>query len=313
MFGLKFAWWCGMKFFLATVFMMGAIQLSAQHWYSTSAGARLSLMFAIGSHQSSVGVGLNTYLAVPNAQFNAGTTYRFFASNLGGRCHFGEWRHSLGLVIRGGKTSNPVNLDFGAALHQSSAPYSLGYAYLWYLDKVGTSQRSGIWNVGMRRVDISFENDVFGGQAKDRFRTGNLTVSYRDSFQKASFGLQLWTGETRFSKWNKVPSDKMPSGYRDLTALPYGYGNHGNLFVEYKQTMDAHQVAGFRMGVDSEQIRHIFQNRISHDLILLPKGIERNTPHYPRLDQYGKNVFSRKEARKPIPYFQVFFNDGLPY
>jgi hypothetical protein len=296
--------------FLTSFFAFTAV---GQQWQEPHWGVKFSFMIGIGTHQTSVGIAANTYAAIPNAQLNAGATYRFFAKNLGDRCHFGEWRYTTGLVLMAGKRAGSINMDWDGALHQSRKPYSIGYAHIWYRDKVGTSQRSGTWNIGVNRVDIQFENDVFGGQAKDRFRTGNLVVSYRDSMHKMSLGFQMWTGETRHSKWDKTPGERMPSGYRDLTRLPYGNLNHGIFYVEYKQQFAWYQTFGLRAGVDSEQIRHIFQNRLSHDLILLPKSIERNTPHYPRLDILGEMVFNKKAARPALPYYKVFLNDGLLY
>lgn len=278
-----------------------------------SAGGKIALMVAIGTHQTAYGVSVNGFVAHPNLQLNGGITYRFFATNLGGRCHFGEWRMSAGAVIKGGKSNNPINFDFSGVTHQSTAPYSIGYAYLFYRDRVGTSQNSGVWNLGLKRVDVLFENDVFAGQSKDRFRTGFLSVSYRDNNQKATLGLQIWTGETRHSTWYHDHQNKMPNGYREIAPLAYGYLNHGILFGEFKQSIAFGQVGGVRLGWDSEQIRHVFQNRISHDLVWLPQRMKRNTPHYPRLSEQGESVFSKSQARKSSPFYQVFLNDGLAY
>lgn len=287
--------------------------LRAQQWQRDHLGVQLQLTVAIGSHRTSVGAKLNAYVSAEYAQLNLGTSFRYHAQNLGDRSCFGEWRHSAGLVLMVGTPNNPINFNWDGAFHQTRRPYSIGYAYLWYRDPVGTTQRSGTWNVGIRRIDIQMENDVFGGQSKDRFRTGNLHVSYRDSSRAVGIGLQIWTGETRHSVWDKTPRDKCPSGYRDLTPLPYGKKNHGVLYVDAMQLIDYQQVVTLGMGDDSEQVRHVFQNRITHDLILLPKRVERNTPHYPRLNAAGENVFTRKEKRPDQFYFQVGLNDLYLY
>ena len=276
-------------------------------------GFKFQLLATIGTHQSSVGLSFNTYAGCRYVQINAGTRFRLFGNDLGNRKKVKEWRHELGAVLMAGPLNNPIQFEYSGALHQQKSAYSLGYSYLWYFDNTETSQRSGTWNLGIKHFDIQFENDVFGGQAKDRFRTGALFVSYRDSLRKCGIGLQLWTGETRNSVWYKTPMPKAPSGYRDLTPLPYGKLNHGILYAEIKQKTDYNQYIGGRIGWDSEQIRHIFQNRLVHDLMLLPKSVERNTPHYPRLDANGNNVFSRKEIRPDRPYFSVFLNDGGLY
>ena len=276
-------------------------------------GGKISLLVTIGSHQSSFGLGLNVYSGFKYAQINAGTRLRFFGNNYGKRNNMHEWRHEVGAVAMWGKQTNPIQFEYSGALHQQRTAYSLGYSYLWYFDNAETSQRSGVWNLGLRQFDILFENDVFGGQAKDRFRTGAISLSYRDSINKYSVGLILWTGETRHSVWNKTPMKKCPSGYRDLTPLLYGHLNHGILFGEYKRLVDYNQYFGFRIGRDSEQTRHLVQNRFAHDLLILPKSVKRNTPHYPRLDVNGNNAFEKKDVRPATLYFSTFLNDGELY
>ena len=298
---------------LTSIFLvLIAFSFSAQK-FEFNAGGKISLLFTVGSHQSSIGLGFNGYVGCRYAQLNAGTRIRMFGNNLGNRNNMYEWRHELGAVLMCGPLDNPLQFEYSAALHQQQSKYSLGYAYLWYFDNKETSQRSGTWNIGIGRIDIQFENDVFGGQAKDRFRTGNITASYRDSINKFAIGVQLWTGETRNSVWNKTPMKKAPSGYRDLTPLPYGKLNHGILYAEIKRLGPYNQFAGGRIGRDSEQTRHLIQNRFTHDLMILPKSVERNTPHYPRLDSLGNNVFSKKETRKAKFYFSTFVNDGGLY
>jgi hypothetical protein len=59
-----------------------------------------------------------------------------------------------------------------------------------------------------------------------------------------------------------------------------------------------------RIGIDSERIRHAFQNRLMHDLIFLPKRFPRKTPHYPMLDQDGCPTFDKTAVRKSKLYLQ---------
>lgn len=305
-------WIAGVKRFLFIGFLLLVVQLRAQS-LEINSGVKLSLLATIGSHQSSLGLRFNAFVGCRYAQLNGGTQIRLFGNNLGKRVNMYEWRHELGAVAMWGQETNPVQFEYSGALHQQKSKYSLGYAYIWYFDNKETSQRSGTWNLGLGRVDLQFENDVFAGQAKDRFRTGTLFLSYRDSLNKYGLGVQLWTGETRHSVWYHEPLPKCPSGYRDLTPLAYGKLNHGILFAEWKYRFTDFNYVGGRIGWDIEQVRHVVQNRFTHDLILLPKSIERNTPHYPRLDDKGNNVFTRKEIRKTTPYFSVFLNDGGLY
>ncbi len=298
---------------LLFLFVLFPLLVSGQNRWKPGAGVKATILVSFGSHQNAFGFKLDAYTGNDFVQINAGITTRYFLTNLGKRTHFGEMRLSAGGVLMFGKAGNPRNMDWDGPLHQSKSDYSIGYAHYWYLDRVGTSQRSGAWNLGIRHIDLLMENDVFGGQAKDRFRTGGLVVSYRDSLYKASIGLAIWTGETAETVWDKTPLPGAPNGYRDLSSRPYGKLNHGILYGEFIHRFTGVQTAGTRLGWDSEQIRHVFQNKLSHDLVLFPKKMIRRTPHYPRLDENGNNVFTRKEARKPQLYFQTFLNDGLPY
>ncbi|AEA45478.1 polymorphic toxin type 23 domain-containing protein [Fluviicola taffensis] len=298
---------------LLFLFFLFPILAFGQNRWKPNAGIKATVLITFGSHQNSLGLKLDSYLGNDFTQLNAGVTTRYFLTNFGNRSNFGELRLSAGGGVMFGKGNNPLNMDWEGTLHQSKSEYSIGYAHYWYLDRIGTAQRSGAWNIGIQRFDILMENDVFGGQAKDRFRTGGLIVSYRDSLYKASIGLAIWTGETGNTTWDRTPRPGAPNGIRDLTNNPFGKLNHGILYGEIKHRFVGVQTVGGRIGWDSEQIRHVFQNKISHDLVLLPKKMKRNTPHYPRLNEEGENVFTKKEVRKPRFYFQTFLNDGLPY
>ena len=294
------------------LFLLLAHASFAQNW-RPQVGIHLGLLVNFGTHRNDIGLKVDSYVGNQYLQLNAGVTYRYFLSNLGNRQGFSELRNSFGAVIMWGKKKNPINIDWDGALHQTTSPYSIGYQFLIYVDQTKTSQFSGAWNIGIQRVDILFENDIWAGQGKDRFRTGSLIVSYRDSLQKASLGITIWTGETAKAPWIHDSLPGMPNGYHDISKNDYGKLNHGILYGEWKTQIIYNQTAGLRVGWDSEQIRHAVQNRFAHDLVWLPKKFPRKTPQYPRLDDNGNNVFSRKEARKPKFYFQSFLNDGLPY
>src|SRR3989344_1511679 len=180
-----------MKQWLTGLFLMCSFCALSQQWQRKHWGVQAQFTANIGTHKTTIGFKLNSYLAFDYVQLNVGTAYRYNAFNLGQRGCFSEWRHTTGLVLMAGKETNPINFNWDGALHQTKRPYSIGYAYLWYFDPLGTSQRSGTWNIGIKRVDIQFENDVFGGQAKDRFRTGNLHVSYRDRLRSLGVGLMI--------------------------------------------------------------------------------------------------------------------------
>jgi hypothetical protein len=243
-------------------------------------------------------------------QINAGSTFTINLTNYGKRKNFWESRNSLGLILLGGKKEMTPDFQLNGLLHNSTYNYGLGYNYIWYFDNAKTSQLSGGWAVHLKSFSLLLENDIFGGQGKDRFRTGHITMNYRLKDFKFTTGLNIWTGETANSIWNKEGFDKCPSGYRELENLPYGKTSHGIVYGGISYNLGYGQYTTMRIGVDSEKIRHAFQNRLMHDLIFLPKKIERKTPHYPRLDDFGCPVFEDSLVRKSKFYCQLGTNEN---
>lgn len=289
---------------------MLANQLLSQSYSDSKFGASVGLLVNFGSHQNSIGLNVRGYYTDFFYQVNAGTTFTFNGSSYGNRKNFFENRTSIGAVLLAGKKESERDFELDGLNHQTKFNLGLGFNYLLYFDNVATSQLSGGWGIHVKNVSLRFENDVFGGQARDRFRTGHIQASYKTKDFKFSSGLYIWTGETRGSTWQKIPLDKQPSGFRILEDLPYGKTSHGVLYGGLQINMPYGNVAHLHLGVDSENIRHGFQNRFAHDLILMPKRMERNTPHYPRLDEHGCPTFDPENVRKSRFFMQFGMNDS---
>ena len=284
--------------------------LVGQTVVNTRIGASFGLLLNFGSHINSVGISLNSYYQDYFYQLNVGSSLTYNLNGYGNRTKFWESRTSLGALLLAGKKQTTPDFQLNGLLHNSSYNYGIGYNYVWYYDNSETSQRSGGWSFHLKNIAVLIENDVFGGQAKDRFRSGHLAVTYRENDFKFSTGLYIWTGETANSIWTKVKSKNCPSGFRILEDLPYGKTSHGILYGGISYNLGYAQFAQARIGLDSERIRHIFQNRIAHDLQFLPSYVERNTPHYPRLDSNGCAVFDNEFIRKNKLYFQIGSNEN---
>ena len=273
-------------------------------------GFSIGGILTIGTHVNSIGISLNGYYTDHFYQFNGGTTFRFNINSYGKRKKFIENKNTIGLVLLAGKESSPIDRELDGLFHNTANDYGLAYNYIWYFDNAGTSQRSGGWGLHIKNFSVLFENDVFGGQAKDRFRSGHLAFQYRTNDFKFQSGLYIWTGETANSFWQKIPMEKAPSGFRILEDLPYGNTSHGILYGGVRYMLPYGQSVGARIGIDSENIRHAFQNRLIHDLIFLPEKVERNTPHYPRLDENGCPVFDKKDVRRDRLYLLLDANEN---
>ncbi|TXI85837.1 MAG: hypothetical protein E6Q37_05330 [Crocinitomicaceae bacterium] len=301
-----------LKAFLIPFFCLASCLSFSTLWgqlqSSTQFGWQLGIVLNIGTHVNSVGVNTNLYYSDYFYQLNVSSQLKYVFTSYGKRKLFWENRNALGLILVGDKKSITPDFQLDGLNHQTRHSKAIGFNYLWYFDKAKTSQRSGAWSMHINYFSLLFENDVFGGQAKDRFRTGTLQLNYRYNDFKFFTNLFLWTGETANSFWDKTPSHKCPNGFRSLEKLPYGKTSHGIWSFGALTNWNTAQTFSAKIGIDSEHIRHAVQNRFAHDLLFLPKKIERNTPHYPRLDPEGKPVFERSEVRRSRFYLQAGIN-----
>lgn len=286
---------------------------NAQTFQSNVFGGSVGLVLNTGTTINSIGLKLNGYYAQYFYQFNAGTELRFSLNSYGKRKNFFEARNGIGLVLLAGPKEHNPDFELSELHHNTNSLYGFGYNYMWYTDNAGTSQRSGGFGLHINNLSILIENDVFAGQSKDRFRTGALTLTYLYGSFKFAIGNVIWTGETAGSVWQKIPLDKCPSGFRILEDLSYGKTSHGVIYGGLTYSLPFGQACRFRIGIDSEQIRHSIQNRLIHDLIFLPSKVQRNTPHYPRLDCDGCPVFYKNDIRKNRLFLQLGANDTWSY
>lgn len=292
------------------IILLFPFALQGQNYFKDHFGGTVGLSLNFGTHINAVGLNIKGYYTDYFAQLNATSTIYFYGKGMGKRTQYWESRNSIGLVLLAGKEQMDIDFLLDGLNHQTKYNYGIGYNYIFYLDNAGTSQNSGGFAMHLKNFSIYNENDVFGGQAKDRFRTGHVYFSYRIKEYRFGAGLNLWTGETANSKWNKIKMDKMPSGFRILEDLPYGTSSHGILYGAFYYNLPYGQYAHVKLGVDSEHIRHAIQNRIIHDMSFLPNTIKRNTPHYPRLDADGCPVFDKNDTRRSKFYMQFGLNDN---
>lgn len=299
-----------MRKLVILIFLLSSSGMWAQHYSNTHFGMNLGLFFNFGTHQKSLGLSTRIYYTSYFFQINMGNTITLNKASYGNRLNFWENRLYAGAVLMAGKRESILDFEFDGLNHQTKYNLGLAYNYILYFDNIGTTQISGAFGIHIKNFSLRFENDVFGGQARDRFRTGHLVAIYKQNMVKYSVGLYIWTGETRGSTWNKTSGSKMPNGYRDLSALPFGRTSHGILYGGILFNLPHGNTSHLRLGIDSEHVRHAFQNRFTHDLVLLPKSIERNTPHYPRLDSSGMPVFEKDLVRKNRYFMQFGLNDN---
>ena len=294
-----------LKIFLF-IFLLGTTVLDAQN--TLNIGASLGLVLDFGTHERQLGLEINAYAQTYCVQLNTGTQFSFFLKGLGNRRRYMEERTYLSGVLLGGKRNLLPALGINSLNHNTNFSNSLTYSYLWYHDNVGTSQQSGAFGLQMRYLSIACENDIFAGQGKDRFRTGHLAFGYRYQQQVFQLGANIWTGETKGSIWKQGNVQDYPYGYRDLSQLPFGTTSHGIFYFSYKTYLPFQQQVKASIGIDSEEIRNVLQNKLAHNLPFLPKTMKRNTPNYLRLGPNGTPIYTKSERRKDLLFLQIGTN-----
>lgn len=297
------------RLFLFFILLFPVLTLQAQFKSNPNFGFQAGLLVNIGTHVNSVGVNVGFYYSDFFYQFNVNSQLKFNATSYGNRLNFWENRNAFGLVLLAGKQNLEPDFQLDGLNHQTNFSKGIAYNYLIYYDQAKTSQRSGAWAIHVNYFTLAIENDVFGNQQKDRFRTHTMQATYRYQDWKFFSTVYLWTGETAKSFWDRTPMRKSPSGIRTLTNLPYGKTSHGIWSFGASRKVRFDQIITLKTGIDSEGIRHAVQNRVGHDLTFLPKSIKRNTPHYPRLDENGMPVYDKQFVRKNRLFYQVNLNE----
>lgn len=259
-------------------------------------GFQTQLVFQIGSPINAVGMQTNFFYAHNHVQVGTGWQAKIYATGLGPKGLFVEHRFHLSGHLSWGK-NREVNRQFVNPLFQfTDKRNSLGYAYYWYWDTRKTSQNSGAWLLQIDRAFVYFENDLFAGQGRDRFRTGTLELIYMDSIQQIALSMRMWTGETRGAEIVENSTYSSTRGYKDLSRSLYGKHSHGILSLRYARQFDFSPIA-LELGIDNEHIRHFFQNRLIHDFPYFLKTNPMRNRHLPMLDDQG-NPFLEPNSQR---------------
>ena len=200
------------------------------------------------------------------------------------------FEHQVRMRFRGGWGEVSTDqLPVFNVLDQWPAAYRLGYQWNWYWDDQGTSQETGTLLVGLHAWDINIENDALALiRPKDRFRTGAFSIHWTAGSWQFGTQVILWHGEANGAPRCENPDYPCPYGFKDLTNRPYGRFSHGIWQFTAQRSLGLGQTTGIALGLDSERIRHFWQNRLIHDLPFIPRRWNKaRNPHYPMLDEEG--------------------------
>ncbi len=321
-----------MRYIFILLVFLPPLFSTAQTVYRPHIGGQLGLSFSVGTHYQRIGVMARLYYAHDFLQTNIQFLGHYNFQAIGSLEQGWEGQLQLGLVGAWGRRNNIVDIHpyIQPVGNQTARPYALGYAYSWFFDQMKTSQNSGVFGFQIRDFRFYFENDFLAFQSMDKYRSGAMAFFYRVGDWQ--FGLKniAFTGDpyAHYSPWiedNVFPSR---SGFIDMTDAPYGNRSMGVLALSVEHRLNigemwgwssrfpTQQYIGAEIGVDAEQIRNFFQNKLIHDSKILPINWGKvKNPHIPMLCKDGcpYTYHPGQELRKPLFYMQWALNNGLLY
>jgi len=306
------------KIIVAVCFLASTLPSFSQDilYHNKFFGFNVGAVAAFGTHFQRLGVVVNAYYVYDFAQANAETRFYFSLKNLGPKKVYTEAVTSLGMVLAGGQKQNFNNPFFNSVSNQTRYKYSIAYSFNAYWNKIKTTQQTGLIALQFNRVSLITENDIFAREILDRFRTGALLLQYQyDSLFQAGINCTMWTGQ--MGSRQPIATPKIyPQCYMDTVGGTYTNLSHGLLSAQFKWNVAYSQIVQANAGIDAEQVRDVLQNKLIHDMKLIPKKWQKNKNcHIPMLDDKGE-PYLYKEGQKIKParaYFNLFSNAGLFY
>jgi len=283
-------------------------------------GFTTGISFAFGNKVNRIGISAGVYYSYEFIQLNSTLNAYYNFQSLGLKRKTPELQLALGTEIGFGKKDSLRNKFIGLTENNMLFRNSVGYSYIRYWDKNQTTQSTGILDVNFQQFKIALENDLFaaGKGWRDRFRTGGFLFEYQYLDTKFAINNTLWTGD--FTGCDNVYDSDYPArfGYRLVEKAQYGEYSVGLLSLQVKQILPLPftQVAQLNIGIDAEQIRNLFQNKLFHDQPYFPeKWLKLKPVHIPMIAADG-GQYLYKENQKIRPasfYFNLGMNSGVFY
>ena len=303
------------KLKFSIIFLLGFYSsMSAQLHLGNNYGFNVAVVGALGTHVQRFGIMVQGYAITDFAQINA--SFRVYNNfrNLGPKGEYAEFNAAVGLCLGYGQKTQDENLFISSISNQTSYKNSVAYSYNIWLNKIKTTQVTGIIALQFNHFSMISENDALAKRFLDRFRTGAFLLQYQNKDFQYSVNGTMWTG-------------KMGSGVRNDTIFPEpGYINtengvypklsHGILSAQIKYANEFGQYFQANAGIDAEQIRNVLQNKIVHDLPFFPKKWNKaQNLHFPMIDIKDEQYLYRKEQkiRKPKLFLNGYSSPNVFY
>ena len=302
------------KLFLLAIFFLVTLLTTAQTFSGKNYGLNVGLHLAAGTHFNRIGISCNGYYAHNAYQINSGFNIYYNFKNIGPSKKYFEFAPSIGIIFSYGNNDSVKNLFISPLGNQTRKRNSIGYALNYYLNNIKTSQATGTLSLQFGNFQIISENDLFAGGIRDEFRIGSALVQYRDKNFQYGINYTGWAG----ARGSYVDDPNFPSrnGYMDMSHSLYGNVAAGLFSAQIQYAAHYGQILQGNIGIDADQLRNFFQNKLIHDLFFLPKNWHLKAgSHDPMIDSEGKMYLYKKDQKiRPAKlYFNLFANPNLFY
>ncbi|MDG1477588.1 MAG: polymorphic toxin type 23 domain-containing protein [Vicingaceae bacterium] len=287
--------------------------VNAQQYQEGKVGVNVGVVFAIGTHIDRFGGVINAYYKTNNFQINPELRVYFNGKNLGPNKPSIETVLSLGTVYSYGSLDTINNDFYSPVANQTQHQNSFGYAYRFYFNNIKTSQRTGLISIEVSNFNLIAENDLFAEPKLDRYRTGAFLLQYQKDNYQFAINSTLFTGQMG----ERVTDESYPFNhiYENTKGGKYTEFSHGLLSAQFKYVDEFYQTYQANIGIDAERVRHVVQNRLIHDILVLPKLTGNINAHIPMLaDKGGQYLFKENQKVKPMQfYMNGFMSPSLFY
>ncbi|MCC6182226.1 MAG: hypothetical protein IT237_10350 [Bacteroidia bacterium] len=269
-------------------------------------GFNIGFVSAIGTHFQRFGFVAQGYVVHEFAQINASIRVYNNFKNLGPKGEYVEYNAALGFCLGYGKKINEINYFISSVGNQTGFENSVAYSYNVWVNKMHTSQVTGIIALQFQNISFITENDLLAKPTLDRYRTGAFLIQYQNQYFQYALNCTMWTGQMGTS----VRNDSLyPSiGYLSTENGKYSLLSHGLLSAQVKYADKYGQYLQANAGIDAEQVRNTVQNKWIHDMPLIPKKwIKNKNLHIPMIDSEGKQYLYRPNQK--IHKAKLFLNE----
>ena len=304
------------KIFIVVLFILSAHNIYAQHSQINQFYFETGISFQLGTHVNRIGLFSLVRFTYNRFQIVNKNTIFYYFTHLGAPGNTFEFQTTNGILAAYQKQdsiSKNIKEFYDNYLVYKN---SFSYFYTYYFDQIKTNQAVGTIIFQFNRFSIISDNDIFASPASDKFRTAAAKITYSTPKFKYAANVILWTGNPKHTTTIKNTDYPARFGYKNLSENLYGKYSNGILSLQI--TGKINEIYNFSpaIGIDSEKVRHAFQNRLIHDVSFVPQKIKiGGNPHYPMLDTEGNPyLFKQNQKIKPSKlYLQIFSNNSIFY